>query len=53
MKKTKKVAAIILGVAAIFWVAMAIEEHRANRMISYAKEHNCKWYNVTTEPVCR
>ena len=52
-KKIKKVAAVILGIAAIFWVAMAIENHRADRMIAYANEHNCSWYNVTTEPVCK
>ena len=53
MKKTKKVIVIALAAVAVCAVAFAIEEHRASRMISYANEHNCTWYNVTTEPVCK
>ena len=52
-KKIKNVIAVVLGLAAIFCIGMAVENHRAERMISYAQEHNCTWYNVTTEPVCK
>lgn len=54
--KTKVIIAAIFSVAALFWVQMVIEDHRADRMITYAKEHNCTWhydYYVNEEPVCR
>lgn len=54
-KKTKVTIAAILGVVAMFGAALIVEEHRAQRMIDYANEHNCKWYNVESfrEAVCR
>ena len=54
-KKTKHIIVAILSVAALFGAALIVEEHRAQRMIDYANEHNCKWYNVESfrEAVCR
>ena len=54
-KKTKYIIAAVLGVVAVYGLAFMIEEHRAQRMIEYAHEHNCKWYNVENykESVCK
>lgn len=54
-KKTKVTIAAILGVVAMFGAVLIVEEHRAQRMIEYAHEHNCKWYNAENfkEAVCR
>ena len=54
-KKTKHIIVAILSVAALFSAALIVEENRAQRMINYAKENNCKWYNVESfrEAVCK
>ena len=54
-KKTKVTIATILGVVAMFSAVLIVEEHRAQRMIEYAHEHNCKWYGAENykEAVCK
>jgi hypothetical protein len=54
-KKTKYIIAAALSVVALYGVAFIVEEHRAQRMIEYAHEHNCKWYGAENykEAVCR
>ena len=54
-KKTKHIIVAILSVAALFGAVLIVEEHRAQRMIEYAHEHNCKWYGAENykEAVCK
>ena len=55
MKKKTIIIASSIGAVALVGVTLAVEEYRAQRMINYAHEHNCKWYNAENyqEAVCR
>ena len=55
-KKLYKIAAVIIGLSTMFYIAGLIGDSKTAQMDAYAAEHNCTWhydYYVTEEPVCR